>query len=116
MTTFFSRELSQALQDAGCVSQSNFYYVTTVGYVECNYLPRLKWPEDFSSKEVQAFHPWDLCGPSEIARENRKIIWPEVDPNCTSGCLAEDHRHELIDLPSHEEQEAYVWATMRKAA
>lgn len=134
---FFSKSLSQALQEEGCVSESDFYYILIHGgynpndgidYIDDYWMFAYK-PHGLGNVEfVRAFHPWDLCGGSENAR---KIVLD--DGLCWHCDEAEEHsvhgdeggcyyiskpdyfRHKLIDLPE-DEQEEYVWKTMRKAA
>lgn len=107
---FFSRELSEKLQAAGCFSESGFVWCLIDWIdgkewrpIQSLYLPnqyrvepKPNNPYDyeyniFKYKEVnervdtrsliQAFGWWDLCGPNERAMENAKIVWPHI------GCV-----------------------------
>lgn len=122
---FYSRELSQKLQDMGCVNESGFVYYqdehcsTSLGQaVLLRFRDKIK---------CDAFTPYDFCGPSETARKNAEIRWPSklciyckeeegheyhkfyTDERgmCNFKSMANVSRHVMIDL-SEEEQEAYM--------
>lgn len=125
--TFYSKSLSQKLQNMGCVSESGFYWVGS----EVQYLGYIASRGDFTPNPKltpYSLSPYDFCGPSETARKNAEIRWPgkfmlykcvdgkmyrEGCPVCghitASGGYLEAlyHRHKMIDLPE-EEQEAYM--------
>lgn len=117
--TFFSRELSQALQEAGCVSTFNFWMRNNEQDPTLFYFPNGPDLED-RIYFTQLLHPWDLCGPTEQARGNAmKWFGEEVVTNSHIPDVVyvskgwKERRHDIIDLKTNEEVEAYVWKSKR---
>ncbi len=129
---FYSRELSQKLQDMGCKSESGFLFSPK----EWGYPDYDSYSIDLADIKrrislgcVQAFTPYDFCGPSETARKNAEMVfgsgkliehqtwegpvknydWGIFDgvPTISGGPKWKMLRHRMIDLPE-EEQEAFM--------
>lgn len=135
MNNFFSLELSQEMQAAGCVSDSPYWHIENMtshtwycAYVED--LTHSQWNNLGELPTVQAFHLSDFLSPSPQARENCRIWWPESYrsrtkcPDTKPGCIvihsteyfiSDERRHELLNLDTTQESiDDFMKRTRRK--
>lgn len=110
--------LSKRLAEAGCVSESEYWYVFNK-IVNKHFLLRVDDPMHSSlgpneTCEYRAFRPEDFLGPTQAARENCKRIWgysSKTTDNCDCMVAWDGHRHEAMDQSDVESFWKYIEET-----